>query len=76
MANDFYCSKAKGVGTPEVCDALWQVATLAPLVKPSYSASSLKAWVKEHVDNDEPIPSFLDDLLHYDTVPRIKSRRT
>ena len=75
VANDFQCWKARGVSTEQVCSALERHG-LGMLVNPAYPPSSLKSWVKERVDQEEPIPKDLDDLLSYDTVPRIKTRKS
>lgn len=73
IRRDFYCSKKGGVETQKVCDALERMGHRS-MVNPSYSPASLKALVREIVDNDQMVPEGLNVLIHYDTVPRLMTR--
>lgn len=88
IKNDFYCSKKGGIDTRVVCEAL-NANGLSMLVAPGYNAQSLKAWIHERVreaeeagldpDTEEPaqpnIPAKLAELLRWDTVPRLSTRK-
>ena len=75
IAQEFFCSKAAGVATDAVCDSLERNG-LGSLVNPAYAPASLKAWVRERDDAGETIPEDLKTLLNYDTVPRMRSRKS
>lgn len=73
IRRDFYCSKRAGVETEAVCEVLEQVG-YRRMVNPSYAPASLKALVREMVDDNRPIPPELDALVQYDTIPRLRTR--
>lgn len=74
VAHEFFCSKRAGVDTQIICDTLRQHG-LGNIVAEAYSAQSLKSWVKERLDNGDPIPEPLKSLLNYDSIPRLRTRR-
>ncbi len=73
VAHDFYCNKKGGVPTETVCEALRQIG-MTHLVKPTYSAASLKSYVRELIDSGADLPEQLDGLLSHETVPRLKTK--
>lgn len=74
LATDFYCTKRGGVDVSQLCAAL-EAAGRPDLVRPDYSASSLKAWIKElYTENDGQIPAELAPLLNVQEAPRLRMR--
>ena len=73
IANDFYCNKKGGIETEAICQALIRHG-LGHLVSPNYSASSLKAWVKEQASIGSDLPEDLREMLSYDSVYRLRTR--
>ena len=74
VASDFVCGKRGGVETQHVCDVLERNG-LGYLVAPSYNAGSLKSWVKEQRDSENPIPDDLEPLLNFQDIQRLRIRK-
>jgi hypothetical protein len=75
ISHDFFCSKSKGFTSEEVCGALRAVG-LADMCSMSYSASSLKAWVKEQLKLSGELPEQLDAVIQHGEVPRLRTQKT
>jgi len=73
LATDFYCTKRGGVEREVLCDAL-AAAGRPDLVHPDYSASALKAWVKELLAESGEVPGELAPLLNVQEAPRLRTR--
>ena len=74
ITTDFFCNKRSGVAMPDVCRLL-ENSGLGNMVSPAYNAQSLKAWVKEH-EAAGTVPAELAAVLQWDTVPRLRARKT
>lgn len=72
---DFYCNKRGGVSTEDLCEVLRQHG-LEYMVKEGYSASSLKAKIKELVEDGVELPSDLEELLNYGELTRLVTTKT
>lgn len=81
VASDFWCTKRPGVDTEEVCRRLEAVG-LGNLVSPSYSAQSLKAWVRERLaevpegsDPSQFVPDEIAEVLQWGENIRLRMRK-
>lgn len=75
VSHDFYCNKRAGVPAAQVCDLLDRFG-LERLVAPGYSATSLKAWVREQLTAGSDLPVELEAVLSHGETTRLKTRLT
>lgn len=76
LKTTFYCSKAPGMATQTVCDAL-QKSGLGNMVVDGYAPSSLTAKMKELVaTEDGDLPEALSGLLNYGELTKLATRRS
>jgi hypothetical protein len=74
---DFWCNKKadkEGVTTQDVCDALEECG-LGDMVSDGYSAASVKARVKEWVENGVEIPAQLAKVLRWGSETKLVSTK-